>query len=397
MESANIMLNRRILFDGGMGTQIAARGLYAACPEMLLESDFEAIARIHSDYASSGATIVSTNTFGANPIKLSKLGLEKAAQRLNGLGVRAARQGAAGRALVALDMGPTGELLAPFGEMSFKEVYDAYFEQASSGKAAGADLAIIETMTSLREGKAAALAARDAGLPFVLSFTYEPNGRTLMGDLPNCCAAAAQALGALMLGSNCSGGPEQMLPIIEIYARSTHLPILCQPNAGLPIVENGVTRFPYSPENMLEPMRALIAAGADAIGGCCGTTPAHIAAFSGLEFGPRAHAAVPEAICSGRIAVRVDELGAIDALPALPLDEAGDFDGDAPALIVDVNEYDCESAIELMEGAASMVYAPMILRGGSADVLRSLLRAYPGVAGVIGNGELAAQCGAVAI
>lgn len=394
MKNVSILINRRVLFDGGMGTQLIARGLEAICPEMNLINDFDKVVAIHADYAAAGATVLTTNTFGANAIKLGKHGLAARAKDLNALGVRAALKAAGEGALVALDMGPTGELMAPFGELTYGAAYAAFREQADAGKAAGADLAIIETMSSLAEGKIAALAARDAGLPFIMSFTYEASGRTLMGDTPACCAITAEALGATMLATNCSGGPEQMLPIIKAYASATSLPLLCQPNAGLPQVVDGVTTFPYTPEAMLEPMRALIAAGADAIGGCCGTTPAHIAAFSQLDFGISPRPAVEPALCSPREAVR---LASAEGLPELPLDEAEDFDGDAPALIVNADGNDAEDALELLASVTSMVHAPLIFKGEDEAVLRALVNAYAGVPGVLGHAELARECGARAL
>ncbi len=394
MKCANIMLNRRVLFDGGMGTQLTARGLTGNCPEMHLVTDFDAVVRIHADYVAAGATVITTNTFGANAVKLNKHGLAARAAELARLGAAAARKAAEGRALVAFDMGPTGELMEPFGALSCAAAYGAYLEQAQAARDAGADLAIIETMSSLLEAKQAALAARDAGLPFALSFTFEGNGRTLMGDAPEACAILADALGACMLSTNCSGGPEQMLPIIKTYAKYTALPLLCQPNAGLPQVVDGVTTFPYSPENMLEPMRALIAAGADAIGGCCGTTPAHTAAFSALEFGPAPRPAPERMICSARDWARASEL---HDLPRLPLDEAMDYDGDAPALIVDVAGLDADDACAQLMDLTSMIYLPLVFDGDDEAVLKAVLRAYPGAAGVVGRAGLAAECGAVAL
>lgn len=394
MKSDNIMINRRILFDGGMGTQLTARGLTGSCPEMHLVTDFDKVAAIHADYAAAGSTVVTTNTFGGNPIKLRKHGLEARAEELCALGVRAAKQGAAGRALVAMDIGPTGELMEPFGTLTFDDAYAAFRLQADVARREGADLIIIETMASLMEAKIAALAARDAGVPFVLSFTFEQNGRTLMGNTPAVCAVAAKALGAAVLSTNCSGGPEQMLPIISTYAQYSDLPIMAQPNAGLPQVIDGKTVFPYSAEAMVEPVRALIAAGANAIGGCCGTTPAHIAGFNSLDFGPVERAVMPDMICSERDVVRVDEL---HDLPELPLDEAEDFDGDEPALIVDLTGCDADDALESLTALTTMVHVPLIFKGGDEETMRAVLRAYPGAAGVIGFDALAPECGAVAI
>lgn len=394
MKSANIMINRRVLFDGGMGTQLTARGLTGNCPEMHLVDDFDEVVRIHADYIAAGATVVTTNTFGANAVKLKKHGLADRAAELARLGVQAARKAAGDKALVAFDMGPTGELMEPFGTLSCTAAYDAYCQQAQAAQAAGADLAMIETMSSLLEAKQAALAAHDAGLPFVLSFTFEGNNRTLMGDAPEACAVLAGALGACMLATNCSGGPEQMLPIIDTYAQYSSLPLLCEPNAGLPRVVGGVTTFPYSPENMLDPMRALIAAGADAIGGCCGTTPAHIAAFNTLEFGYKPRPQLAAMICSSRNVARVSEL---HDLPRLTLDVAADYDGDAPAVIIDLSGVDADDACEQLMDLTSMIYLPLVFSGDDEAVLKAVLRAYPGAAGVLGHAALAAECGAVAL
>ena len=390
MTSANILINHRVLFDGGMGTQIAARGLDTSCPELNLVNAFDDVVRIHMDYIGTGSTVITTDTFGANAIKLRRMGLQSRAVEFMTTGVRAARRAVelcGGNARVAADIGPTGELLAPFGELTYDEAYAAFRAQADAARAAGADLAIIETMSSLLEGKLAALACRDAGLPFILSYTFEGGVRTLMGDTPAACAVTAESLGALAIATNCSGGPEQMLETVRQYRAYTSLPILAQPNAGLPELVDGAVRYPYTPELMTAPMQALLDAGADAAGGCCGTGPEHIRAIAGLEIAPvKAHASVGAMIASSREVAALDGLAA-DSLTRMPLSEAEDYDDEEPQ-IVDIDGESPGDAYEMLESLTTMVHVPLFFTGGDAELRAQLMRRCNGCPGEFVDGAL---------
>lgn len=276
-------LKKRVLIiDGAMGTMLQQRGLKPGeCPEMFGLEHPEILEEVHRMYVEAGADIIETNTFGANWYKLAEYGLEGRAAEINAEAVKIALRAAQGRALVALSVGPTGRLLKPMGDVEFDDLYAAFAEQVRAAEKAGADLISIETMTDVGELRAALIAARECtSLPVIAHLTFEPDGRTLMGTDPVTAALIIEALGALAVGANCSGGARQLKPIIEQMAQTTGLYISVEPNAGLPQLVDGKTVFPETPDEMARYAVELRAAGANIIGGCCGTTPDHIKAIA---------------------------------------------------------------------------------------------------------------------
>ncbi len=272
---------RFVFFDGGMGTMIQAAGVSGyACPEELNLTKAGLIEAIHAGYVAAGANVVETNTFGANRLKLAKSGLADRLDGVIGAAVAIARRAAAGRALVAGSVGPLGEFVEPVGRLTPDEAREIFGEVAAAFRRAGADLLLIETMSDLKEVRAAAMAARDAGLPFAVSMTFEEDGRTVLGTPPEAAVITAEALGAAMTGANCSAGPEGLLPVMLRMAAVARRPLMVQPNAGLPRLEEGRTVFPATPDEFARGMRALSAAGVAVLGGCCGTTPEHIRAVA---------------------------------------------------------------------------------------------------------------------
>jgi 5-methyltetrahydrofolate--homocysteine methyltransferase len=272
----------RLLFlDGGMGTMIQAAGESGhACPEELNLSRPGLIESIHAAYIDAGANIVETNTFGANRLKLAKSGLAGRLEEIVGSAVAIARRAAGERALVAGSVGPLGEFVEPVGRLSPGDAREIFGEVAAHFKRAGADLLLIETMSDLKEVRAAAMAARDVGLPFIVSMTFEDDGRTVLGTPPEAAVITAEALGASLTGANCSAGPEGLLPVLLRMGAVARRPLIVQPNAGLPRLEGGRTVFPATPDEFARGMRAFAAAGVAALGGCCGTTPGHIRAMA---------------------------------------------------------------------------------------------------------------------
>lgn len=271
-----------IILDGAMGTMLQSYGLMPGeCPELWNLSHPQHVMDIHRAYIRAGADIIETNTFGGNRIKLAGYGLSERAFELNYQGVRLAKEAARGTpVLVAASMGPTGLLMEPFGEMDFDMAYEAFKEQVMAFREAGADLISIETMSALGEAKAAVMAAREAtGLPVICHMTFEHGGRTLMGTNALTAVTVLQALGAAAVGANCSTGPAGMVDIIREMAEAATVPISAEPNAGLPEFHDGKTLYHESPEEMARHARMLVEAGACIIGGCCGTTPEHIAAI----------------------------------------------------------------------------------------------------------------------
>jgi len=270
------------VFDGAMGTMLQAAGLKPGdCPELLNIEKPEIVEKVHAAYISSGADIIETNTFGGNCLKLDHYGLGSRAKEINQAAVKAAKAAAKGTQVkIAGSMGPTGRFIAPLGDLDFDEAYDAFFEQAQALAEAGADYLLIETSIDIQEMRAALLASKAAArIPVICQMSYSEDGRTVTGTDPQTAAITLEALGADIIGANCSLGPEQLIPIVETLAANCSCPISVQPNAGMPHLIDGKTVFPMSAKDMGLWAEKLVAAGATFIGGCCGTTPAHIAAL----------------------------------------------------------------------------------------------------------------------
>lgn len=276
-------LQKRILvLDGAMGTMLQQQGLgRGECPEIFNLTHPKILEDIHSAYIEAGSDIIQTNTFGANRFKLSEYGLGDKVEEINSRAVEIARRAAGGRALVALSAGPSGKLFKPLGEVEFDDLFEAFSIQFQAAEKAGADLISIETMTDIAELRVAVIAALNSTrLPVLAHLTFEPDGRTLMGTDPVTAVLMLEALGITAVGANCSGGAVQLLPIIEQMAQTTSLFISVEPNAGLPTLVGEETVFPETPEEMGHHALALREAGANIIGGCCGTTPDHIKAMA---------------------------------------------------------------------------------------------------------------------
>ena len=272
-----IDLREHHLFDGGMGTMLQAAGLEAGeCPERLNLTAPETVAAVHAAYAAAGADIITANTFGASRRKLG----EDPAPYI-AAGVALAKK--AGAPYAALDVGPLGGLMAPFGDMTFDEAYGQFTEIVRAGAAAGADLVLIETMSDLLEAKAALLAAKEhTDLPVFVTMTFGEDGRTFLGTDPACAAVTLTSLGADVVGINCSLGPAELAGALEAMLAVTDRPVMIQPNAGLPRLEGGETVFDVGPEEFARWGKTFLDMGAAILGGCCGTTPDHIRALAPL-------------------------------------------------------------------------------------------------------------------
>lgn len=270
------------VFDGAMGTMLQQAGLApGACPELWNIENPEAITAIHRLYVESGADIIETNTFGANRIKLEHYGLSDKVRLINTAAVKAARAAAGRDTKIAGSIGPTGKFIAPLGDTSFDYAYEVFYEQISALIEAGVDLIIIETIIDIQEMRAALLAAKAiSNTPVICQLSFGSDGRTVTGTDPVTAAKILEAMGADIIGANCSLGPAQLLPIAEKLSSATNCPITIQPNAGMPKLVDGQTVFPMSAEEMASWIPKLAAAGVSYIGGCCGTTPQHIKAIS---------------------------------------------------------------------------------------------------------------------
>ena len=274
-------LGKEWLFcDGGSGTILQANGLQPGeLPETWNLSHKERIVKLHRDYFEAGADIVVTNTFGANALKFpDHEELRQIVTNAVALAKQARKE--AGReddAYVALDLGPTGKLLEPLGDLSFDRAVELFSEVVRYGAEAGCDLISIETMNDSYEVKAAVLAAKEScDLPVFATTTYDTDGKLLTGAPVEGVVALLEGLGVNALGVNCSLGPEQMLPIAQRLVNAASIPVIVNPNAGLPRVEDGKTVYDVGPEEFAGIMEQIADLGIQVAGGCCGTTPAHI-------------------------------------------------------------------------------------------------------------------------
>lgn len=263
-----------LLLDGAMGTMLqAANAPMGKVPEALNITHPEVIASIHKSYLEAGAQVLYANTFAANPYKVKDC--PYSSTQLIQAGVKLAKDAAGGRAWVALDLGPIGEMLAPNGSLSFDTAYGYYKQMVTDGVAAGADLVVLETMTDLLELKAALLAVKEnSSLPVFCTMTFEENGRTFAGVSVDCAAVTLEGLGADAIGINCSLGPAEILPLIQEMAKYTSLPLIVKANAGLPDLNTG--DYNVSAEDFAKGAEEFIRCGVTILGGCCGTTPDYI-------------------------------------------------------------------------------------------------------------------------
>ncbi len=296
------------LLDGATGTQYIAAGLpVGECPEMLNLTHPDAVCAIHRAYIEAGSQVIYANTFGANRIKA--VHAQASVPEMIAAGVAIAKRAATGtNCKVALDIGPIGKLLEPYGDLPFAQAVDTFAEMIQAGTQAGADCIVIETMADLYEVKAALLAAREhSTLPVYVTMTFEANMRTYTGTSVEAFAAFATAWGVEGLGVNCSLGPVELFPIVKHLAAATDLPLIVKANAGLPNMD-GTYNFP--PELFAQEMVKYVDLGVTWLGGCCGTSPAHIAKLAQALDGvrePQLYRAVPHTVlCSASQVVTVD-------------------------------------------------------------------------------------------
>lgn len=307
-----LLKNDYVIFDGGMGTMLQAAGMkMGETPEVLNVTQPELLVSIHEKYLRAGADVIYANTFGGNAYKLEGCGYS--VEELITAAIKNAKKAVANvnpDALVALDVGPIGQLLEPTGVLSFEEAYEMYAEMVLAGAKAGADLVVFETMTDLLDVKAAVLAAKEnSDLPIVTTMSFEQNMRTFTGCQVSAMAITLSGLGVDALGVNCSLGPKELEPVIEELSKWTNTPIVVKPNAGLPDPETN--EYNVSPEQFAEFMKDLRKYGIKVFGGCCGTNPDFIKQLSDMLKREGNPAPVKKelkgAICSPTNTVVVDE------------------------------------------------------------------------------------------
>ncbi len=281
MNLSELTQQKILVLDGGMGTMLQAAGMPAGGrPESVNLSDPALIQSIHAEYLAAGADIITANTFGANMLQYDADTLESiiAAALQN---AKAAIRDSGKPAFTALDIGPTGKLLRPYGTLDFEQAVRIFAETVTLGVRYGADLILIETMNDSYETKAALLAAKEnSSLPVIVSNAYGADGKLMTGATPAAMVAMLEGMGADAIGVNCSLGPRQLTGVVQEYLTYSSLPVLLMPNAGMPRIADGNTVFDISPAEFAAEIKQQACKGVLLVGGCCGTTPAHIKAVA---------------------------------------------------------------------------------------------------------------------
>ena len=390
------------LLDGAMGTMLQRSGLKPGeVPEVKNITDPDMVRAVYRAYAEAGSQAIYANTFGANRMKLAGTGYTP--RDVIGAAIRTAKEEAEKTgALVGLDVGPVGTMLAPLGTMSFEEAYDIFAEMMRAGEEAGADMIAIETMSDLYETKAALLAAKEqTKLPVYVTMSFDATGRTFTGCTPASMARTLEGLGADAVGVNCSLGPAEMEDIIREIRANTNLPVIAKPNAGLPDPVTGA--YGVGPEEFARDMEKLAEAGADILGGCCGTDPDYIRAIAEIPRTEHRPAVKRGAVCTpsvcretGKILVigeRINPTGKKRLQQAL-LEEDLEFlvdlavrQMDAGADILDVNVgYPGVDEVSMLPRAVQAIQAavdlPLQLDTTNTEALEAALRVYNGKAAV---------------
>ena len=272
-----------ILADGAMGTMLMANGLaFGNSPEQWNVDEPQRVGEVHAAYVQAGARIVLTNTFGGNRFRLQLHNLQERAAELNRAAARLAREAAGGAALVAGDIGPSGGILAPLGELEPEAAVAGFAEQAAALVGGGVDVIWLETMSSLEEMRAAFDGVRRASaeIPIITTMTFDTRGRTMMGVTPERAAQTLSGWGAVAVGGNCGNGPEEILEVVaKMRAMAPAATLVAKANAGVPHLLAGRPVYGAGPDDMARYAIAAAEAGARVIGACCGSTPDHLRAM----------------------------------------------------------------------------------------------------------------------
>lgn len=274
----NELGKKRFYFDGAMGTAVQNRGLkLGEVPELFNITHPEIIEEIHREYLQAGSHFITTNTFGANKYKIEGKGYSVDQVISKAVEIAKAAKEDFPEACIALDIGPSGKVLKPIGDVAFEEVYEIFKEQVIAGEKAGCDVILCETFTDLYELKAAVLAAKEnTSLPIFCTMSFEENGRTFFGTSIESMILTLEGLGVSALGVNCSLGPNQLKGIVKRMTELSHIPVMVQPNAGLPVMEGENVHYDITAEEFAEIMKEFAEDGVSILGGCCGTTPEYI-------------------------------------------------------------------------------------------------------------------------
>lgn len=390
---------KTVILDGAMGTMLQGRGLgMGEKPEVFALRNPLAVEEIQRDYVKAGSTVLYSNTFGANRRKLDGTGYTVRQVIETNIGIARRAASAGNGVLVALDIGPIGEMMKPLGTLSFDEAYDIFREMVMAGEQSGADLVVFETFTDLQEARAAVLAAKEnTSLPVWMTMSFEKDGRTFTGTTVPCMAVTLQGLGADAIGINCSLGPDEILPMISEMRQWTDLPLIAKPNAGLPDPATGL--YFITPDQFAESMKPFVEMGVHAVGGCCGTSPAFIKALSRVaaetSVVPEEVPARRNGVCSssqmaeyGKIRLigeRINPTGKkrlkqallehdMDYIMKLAIEQA---DAGADILDINVGLPDTDEAslmAEVVQAVQSVVRLPLMIDSSRAEAIEAGLR-----------------------
>ncbi len=408
IEFREFCLSRPVLLDGATGTELVKQGLPGGvCPELWVLENPQAIINIQSAYQQAGSDIVYIPTFGANRLKLQEFGLADRLEEINTRLCAYSREAVGTDCLIFGDIAPTGELIEPFGPLAFEKCINIYKEQAQALLAGGVNGFVIETMMDIQEARAALIGVREVcpDLPVMVTMTYGEEGRTLTGTDPKTALITLQALGADAVGCNCSAGPEKMVEWIAAMKPYATVPLLAKPNAGQPKLIAGKTVFDMPPAEYAAKFEALIKAGANIVGGCCGSSPAHIAKIKKLAANLTSPAICREKICAvssvrdtvefgsnqpfavigerinptGKKSLQAElREGSLNLARKYAIDQAA-----AGASLLDVNmglsgideHAMMQEAIKMLAPLSS---CPLCLDSSNPEVLETALRLYPG-------------------
>ncbi|MGN0505334.1 MAG: homocysteine S-methyltransferase family protein [Lachnospiraceae bacterium] len=435
-EFAALCRENIVLLDGATGTNLQAAGMpTGVCPEQWILEHPQVIKNLQKEFLHAGTVILYAPTFSGNRIKLKEYGLENRLAKMNAelvaLSKEAVREfeasrketgkpadpncqgdrsgenrGCGGRRYVAGDLTMTGQLLYPMGTLRFEELIDIYKEQVRALVAAGADLLVVETMMSLQECRAAVLAVREeCDLPLMVTLTFAGDEKTMYGTTPETAMVVLQSLGADAVGVNCSAGPETLAKVVSRMYAVANVPVIAKPNAGLPKLSDGETVYEMAPEAFAAAMTELIQAGAGVVGGCCGSTPSHIAALHDRVEGlcpPEIKKEKKAMLTTERESFPVEPDGAFQIIgerinptgkKALQAElKEGSMDmvirfakeqEEAGAYLLDVNAGmsgidEKETMLRMIEEVTQNSSLPLCLDSSYVEVLEAALRAYPG-------------------
>lgn len=407
MSFLNDIEKKVLVFDGSMGIMLQSKGLeVGTCPEEWNITHPEKVKEIYTAYRDAGANVIQSNTFQSNLMKLSEYGLQDKHYDINFAGVSLAKEVMGDNGYVAASIGPLGKLLEPFGDLTFEKAYNTFKEQVVAVAAGGADVISFETFTDVSEMRIALLAAKEnCNLPVICSISYEQNGRTLMGSDPAVCAYILHSLGADMIGTNCSFGPEYMIKVAEKYGQ-TGLNFSIKPNAGIPQTIDGKLVYDETPEEFAEYAHEFIKNGARLVGGCCGTRPEFIAEISKVvsECNAVSFPLNVDFITSSTKEISSEdinqtEMGWIDINKEETLKRdllAGDvssitdiamdlMEEDYGLIAIDVDVVGADELLlsHVVKEAQTYLKQPFILKSHNPKSLEAALRIYKGRAGVI--------------